>query len=92
VDRALAIAGVGPAIPLVELGSTAAVRGAVLAGSGPAVMSELAVATELADGRLVRVEVTGIELDRTLRAVWPGGRRLVGPPALLLKLVGGKSS
>ncbi|HVV25174.1 MAG TPA: LysR substrate-binding domain-containing protein, partial [Pseudonocardiaceae bacterium] len=61
-----------------------AVRGAVMAGTGPAVISELAVATELAEGRLVRVDVIGVTFGRTLRAVWPSGRRLVGPAAALL--------
>jgi DNA-binding transcriptional LysR family regulator len=88
VERALVSAGARPAVPVVELGSTAAVRGAVLAGAGPAVISELAVVTELADGRLVRVEVAGPAFDRTLRAVWPAGRRLVGPAAELLAVAG----
>jgi DNA-binding transcriptional LysR family regulator len=88
VERALVTAGARPAVPVVELGSTAAVRGAVLAGAGPAVISELAVVTELADGRLVRVEVAGPAFDRTLRAVWPAGRRLVGPAAELLAVAG----
>ncbi|HEX4702549.1 MAG TPA: LysR family transcriptional regulator [Pseudonocardiaceae bacterium] len=88
VVRALAAAGRTPAVPLVELGSTTAVRSAVLAGTGPAVISELAVAAELADGRLVRIEVTDVDFDRTLRAVWPAGRRLVGPAAALLTVAG----
>jgi DNA-binding transcriptional LysR family regulator len=88
VVRALTGAGVRLAVPVVELGSTAAVRGAVLAGTGPAVISELAVVTELADGRLVRVEVAGLTFDRILRAVWPAGRRLTGPAAELLTVAG----
>ncbi len=88
VEQAFTTAGARPAAPVVELGSTAAVRGAVLAGTGPAVISELAVVTELADGRLVRVEVAGPAFDRTLRAVWPTGRRLVGPAAELLAVAG----
>jgi DNA-binding transcriptional LysR family regulator len=84
VEHALAGVGVSPAVPLVELGSTTAVRSAVLAGTGPAVISELAVTTELTEGRLVRVDVTGVAFGRTLRAVWPAGRRLVGPAAELL--------
>lgn len=84
VDNALRRAGSGEISPLVELGSAAAVRSAVIAGAGPAVMSELAVASELADGRLVDVPVDGLDLSRTLRAVWPSGRKLVGPAAALL--------
>ncbi|MBB5955404.1 DNA-binding transcriptional LysR family regulator [Saccharothrix tamanrassetensis] len=70
--------------PALELGSTTAVRGAVVAGVAPAVLSVLAVALDLADGRLVEVPVDGLDLRRVLRAVWPGGRRLVGPAAELL--------
>ncbi len=84
VERALAGAGARLAVPLVELGSTTAVRGAVLAGTGPAVITELAVTTELAEGRLVKVDVADVTFGRTLRAVWAGGRRLVGPAAALL--------
>lgn len=84
LDRALRRRGLAPARPLLELGSTTAVRGAVVAGAGPAVISELAVYGDIAEGRLAAVEVDGLELRRVLRAVWPGGRRLVGPPAELL--------
>ena len=84
LEQALHRADVGELTPLVELGSAAAVRGAVIAGTGPAVMSELAVAADLAEGRLVAVEVTGLDLRRTLRAVWPSGRKLTGPAAALL--------
>jgi molybdate transport repressor ModE-like protein len=56
------------------LSSTAAVRAAVLAGAGPAVLSELAVAEDLASHRLARVAVTDVNLRRSLRAVWSGGR------------------
>ncbi|MGH3515878.1 MAG: LysR family transcriptional regulator [Haloechinothrix sp.] len=84
MERALLRAGGGQVVPLVELGSAAAVRGAVIAGTGPAVMSELAIASDLADGRLTEVTVEGLDLRRTLRAVWPSGRRLVGPVAELV--------
>lgn len=84
LERALQRAGAGEITPLVEFGSAAAVRGAVIAGTGPAVLSRLASAADLAEGRLIEVEVDGLDLRRTLRAVWPGGRRLVGPAAALL--------
>jgi DNA-binding transcriptional LysR family regulator len=60
------------------LSSTAAVRAAVLAGAGPAVLSELAVADDLASHRLVRIAVADVNLRRSLRAVWSGGQY---PPA-----------
>jgi len=64
--------------PVLELSSATAVRGAVLAGAGPAVMSRLAVAEDLAVGRLRPVAVSGLDLRRDLRAIWLGGRT---PPA-----------
>ncbi|AZI57323.1 LysR family transcriptional regulator [Nakamurella antarctica] len=64
--------GIEIATPGVELSSSAAVRAAVLAGAGPAVLSELAVADDVAAGRLVSVEIAGLGLRRSLRAVWVG--------------------
>ncbi|OMI36560.1 LysR family transcriptional regulator [Streptomyces sparsogenes] len=84
LDQALRRAGAAEPRPLLELGSATAVRNAVMAGTGPAVISELAVRTDLADRRLVAVEVEGIELHRVLRAVWAAERPLAGPAAELL--------
>lgn len=64
--------------PVLELSSAAAVRAAVVAGAGPAVMSRLAVADDLAIGRLRTVAVPELNLRRELRAIWVGGRT---PPA-----------
>lgn len=64
--------------PVLELSSAAAMRAAVLAGAGPAVMSRLAVADDLAVGRLRAVVVPELNLRRQLRAIWAGGRT---PPA-----------
>ncbi|MQA16364.1 MAG: LysR family transcriptional regulator [Pseudonocardiaceae bacterium] len=64
--------------PLVELSSTTAIKAAVEAGVGPAVLSSLAVADELAHGQLAAVDVAGVELERSLRAVWPAGRHVTG--------------
>ncbi|MET8981868.1 LysR family transcriptional regulator [Streptomyces sp. NPDC004539] len=84
LDQALSLAGAGAPRPLLELGSATAVRGAVIAGTGPAVLSELAVRTDLAEGRLVAVDVEGVRLRRVLRAVWAPGHALSGPAAELL--------
>lgn len=73
--------------PLLELGSGAAVRTSVLSGVGPAVISTLAVSDVVNSGELRAVEVPGLDLQRTLRAVWRGPRRLAGPAGELLKLV-----
>ncbi len=63
-----------PVTVALALSTTAAVRSAVLAGAGPAVLSELTVAEDIAARRLARVPVTGVDLHRSLRAVWAGGR------------------
>ncbi len=55
-----------------ELASAAAVRAAVLAGAGPAVMSRLAVSDDLSHGRLRAIPVDDFDLRRDLRAIWLG--------------------
>ena len=69
-----------------ELASTAAVRAAALQGDLPAVLSELGVADQLAAGALVEVPVDGLDLSRTLRAVWLPSRRPTGDAARLLRI------
>ena len=71
---------------MLELSSTSAVRSAVSAGAGPAVLSSLAVQDDLAAGRLVAVAVEGLDLRRSLRAVWPAGQRPAGPARDLLAI------
>ncbi len=86
LDAALAPYG-GPAAPLLELASTTAVKAATVGGAGPAVLSELAVAEEVAAGRLAVIPLApGLPLTRALRAVWPGGPRPGGPARDLLAL------
>ncbi|MFE7319062.1 LysR family transcriptional regulator [Streptomyces sp. NPDC057555] len=85
LDAALAAAG-GLAEPLLELASTTAVKSAAVSEAAPSVLSELAVREELTGGRLVEVPVRELELGRELRAVWPTGRRPVGPARDLLGL------
>src|SRR5258705_338386 len=72
-------AGLAWVPPAAELSSPTAIKAAVAAGAGPAVLSSLAVAAELAAGTLRAVPVTGVDLTRTLRAVWTEGCRLAGP-------------
>jgi len=83
-DRALVAAGFRPVTPLLELGSGTAVRSAVAAGAGPALLSELVVAPDLAAGVLTEVPTTEVDLGRTLRAVWRAGSRPSGRAADLL--------
>jgi hypothetical protein len=42
----------------------------VLAAAAPAVISELAVADDLAAGRLIEIQVPELDLRRALRAIW----------------------
>jgi DNA-binding transcriptional LysR family regulator len=72
-------AGLERVPPLAELSSTTAIKAAVAAGAGPAVLSSLAVTAELSAGTLRPVTLTGLKLNRTLLAVWAAGRRLAGP-------------
>jgi DNA-binding transcriptional LysR family regulator len=64
--------------PVLELTSAAAMKAAVLAGAGPAAMSKLAVADDLAVGRLHAITIPELDLRRKFRAIWVGGRN---PPA-----------
>ncbi|HEX6445184.1 MAG TPA: LysR family transcriptional regulator [Streptosporangiales bacterium] len=66
------------AFPLLELSSTTAIKAAVEEGIGPAVLSSLAVADDVAEGRLVAVPVADLDLHRMLRVIWPTGRKLTG--------------
>lgn len=67
------LAGHAPVPPLIALHSNAAVRLAVVSGTGPAVLSELAWhglgPTERP--RTAEVEIVGADLEREFRAVWP---------------------
>ena len=85
-DLALRHRGLVPAPPRLELGSSAAVCSAVLAGEGAALLSELAVATELTSRALLDVPTEGIDLTRDLCAVWPAGTRPTGSAAALVGL------
>lgn len=68
-------------VAALELSSTAAVRSAVAAGAGPAALGAHAVRDDLATGRLVAVEVVGLNLKRVLHAVWLGGPAPAEGPA-----------
>ncbi|MCO8276419.1 LysR family transcriptional regulator [Actinoplanes sp. TRM 88003] len=64
--------------PLLELSSTTAIKHAVAAGSGAAVLSSLAVTAELTAGTLVAVPAA-VPLQRRLQAVWRAADQLIGP-------------
>lgn len=87
--RALAREGLELGPSRLELASTAAVKAAAAEGAAPAVLSELAVETEVATGQLVVVPLESLDLSRTLRAVWLPARRPTGPAADLVRLARG---
>lgn len=89
LEAALRERDLGAPTSVLELGSTSAVRAAVVHGNAPTVISRLAVAAELAAGTLVEIDVPDLAISRDLRAVWPKGAPL--PPlarALLEDLAG----
>ena len=82
-----ALSGHAPmATPLLELSTASAVRSAVAAGAGPAVLSHLAVGEDLDRGVLVDIHVRGVDLTRLLQAVWPAGQRPSTPAQDLLNI------
>ena len=87
LEAALAAYG-GVAEPALELGATAPLRLAATSGTAPAVLSALAVADEIAAGRLVEVP-SELALNRILRAVWPRGRDLPDAALHLLRVTRG---
>ncbi|RBM21507.1 LysR family transcriptional regulator [Prauserella sp. PE36] len=66
--------------PVMELSSTTAIKAAVEAGLGPAVLSSLALAEDVAQGKVVVVPTSGLDLQRSLRLVLRAGEQL--SPAL----------
>lgn len=69
LDSELARLGHRMPQPVMELSSTTAIKTAVEAGMGPAVLSSLALAEEVTTGRLVAVPTSELNLRRTLRVV-----------------------
>jgi DNA-binding transcriptional LysR family regulator len=73
--------------PLVELGSTTAIKLAIASGAGPGVLSQLAVDTEVREGRLVVIPLEDLAIKRSIRAVWVKGRSLSSSAKRLLRHV-----
>jgi DNA-binding transcriptional LysR family regulator len=73
--------------PIVELGSTTAIKIAVASGAGPSVLSRLAVETEVREGRLVVVPTDDLSIKRSIRVVWAKGRTLSPSAKRLLRHV-----
>lgn len=62
-----------PPDPVLVLGSTGAIKAAVLDGVAPAVLSRLTVMNELEAGRMVSVPVEDLNFERTLYVIWQEG-------------------
>jgi DNA-binding transcriptional LysR family regulator len=88
-DAAIVAAGLPKPQAALELGSTSAVKAAVANGGSPAVLSRLAVEVDVARGVLVSLPVDGVDLTRSLRAVWLTDRPMSdGATRLLEQLLG----
>jgi DNA-binding transcriptional LysR family regulator len=85
--------GCAQAPAALSVSTTAAVRAAVLAGAGPAVISDLAVAGDLAAGRLAEVRTPELDLRRTLRVIWAGtATPPAGPARDLIAYITGRTT
>ncbi|MGC5168979.1 LysR family transcriptional regulator [Luteimicrobium sp. DT211] len=90
LERALARAGRALPAHLTQLGSTQAVRTAVLHAGAVAVLSRLAVEDDLARGTLVALPVPDLDLRRPLRAVWKDGETLSAAARRLVAVARGQ--
>lgn len=73
--------------PLVQLGSTTAIKAAVASGVGAGVLSRLTVEADVLEGRLVVVRIEGLPLERSIRLVWAKGTPLTPAVKRLVRLV-----
>jgi DNA-binding transcriptional LysR family regulator len=87
-ERALAKHGVHPATAL-QLGSTEAVKQAVAAGLGVAIVSRYAAADQLALGRIALVRLHDAELKRSLTELRLRGRTPSAPAAAFVDFLRG---
>jgi DNA-binding transcriptional LysR family regulator len=85
-ETTMRLRGLG-VVPLLELGSTTALKSAVESGAGPGILSRLAVQTEVRDGRLAVVTPADIFFDRSIRLVWSNERPLGTPAKHLVRKI-----
>jgi len=74
-------------LPLLEFGSTIALKSAVDSHAGPGILSRLAVQSEVRDGRLAVVTPDDISFERSIRLVWSKERSLSVPAEQLVQLI-----
>lgn len=87
-ERALEEQGIRPQL-VVQLGSTEAIKQAVAAGLGLAIVSRAAAADQIALGRIAVIAVRGLALRRTLTELLVKGRRPSAPAAAFRELLRG---
>jgi DNA-binding transcriptional LysR family regulator len=87
VERALADRGL-TVNPVMSLGSTEAIKRAVIEGVGVAIVSRLAVEAELAAGRLVELPVRALTVERPLYLLTAGDRTRGAAVAAFLRVLG----
>jgi DNA-binding transcriptional LysR family regulator len=87
VERALAERGL-KITPAMSLGSTEAVKRAVMEGVGVAIVSEMAIRMEVAAGRLVRLNVRGLQIEREIMLVRSLGKTQSAALKAFLKMLG----
>jgi DNA-binding transcriptional LysR family regulator len=75
LEQELSAAGAGPIHPIIELGSTEAIKRAVAAGLGVSFVSEHAIQLEVDAGRIRRVPLRNFVIKRSLSMVWIKERR-----------------
>jgi len=74
-----------------ELGSTEAVRQALLSGLGLSILSRIAVEEDIKSGRLVQVELDGLNIQRHFFIIWRAGRTLSPGGRKLVELIAGEN-
>lgn len=68
-------------------GGTEPLKRLIAGGRGIAWLSQLVVEEELADGRLVQLDVRDLHIERDLHVLWRQGSRLNPAPAALLQMI-----
>jgi DNA-binding transcriptional LysR family regulator len=86
VERALAERGLAVS-PAMSLGSTEAIKRAVMEGVGAAIVSGLAVRSEIEAGRLVELKVRGLKIEREVYLLLARGRNISVAAAAFVRLL-----
>lgn len=70
IDTQFSCLGLKPPVPLLEIDSNPSIKRSVQHGTGPAIVSGIEVAQEIADRSLVVVDFVDADLSCDIRAVW----------------------